>query len=84
MSSNYHMEKKTFVEASCTNNIHTWEKVFLQLVLSNVCERFLFKKSKKNCSIIWCVWVFNFISREEKTKKILFMRSKFSVPLEDI
>ena len=28
MSSSYHMEQKTFVEAICTNNIHTGEKLF--------------------------------------------------------
>ena len=28
MFSSYHIESKTFIEASCTNNIHTEKKTF--------------------------------------------------------
>ena len=52
MSSSYHMEKKTFMEASCNHNIHTGEKDFLQLLLLKVWESFLFRQSKKTCSIL--------------------------------
>ena len=55
MSSNYHIEQKTFIEASFTNNIHTWEEVFLQLPLSKVCKMFLFRQSEKNGGIIWFI-----------------------------
>ena len=42
MSSIYHLEEKTFIEASCNSNTHTGEKVFLQSLLLKVCELFLF------------------------------------------
>ena len=41
------MDYKIFNEASYINNIHTGEKVFLQLLLSKVCDSFLFGDSKK-------------------------------------
>ena len=28
MPSSYHMECKTFIEASCTNGTHTWQRFF--------------------------------------------------------
>ena len=46
-SSNYHMEQKTFIEASCIYNIHTGEKCFLQLLLWKVWESFRFGQIKK-------------------------------------
>ena len=46
MSSSHHTEQKTFIEASCTNNIHTRE-FFLQLQLLEVSKSFLFRQSKK-------------------------------------
>ena len=46
MSYSYHMEEKTFVETSCTNNIILW-KSFVQLLLLKVCETFPFRQSWK-------------------------------------
>ena len=49
------------------NNIHRsklyhWhahlQKTFLQLLLLKVCETFIFRQSKKLCSILWSIWVF--------------------------
>ena len=45
-SSSYHMEQKTFIEASCIYNIHTGEKHFLKLLLLKVCESFRFRLEK--------------------------------------
>ena len=42
-SSSYHMEQKTFIEASCIYNIHTGENHFC----SCVCESFRFEQIKK-------------------------------------
>ena len=36
----YHMESKPFIEESCINDKHTWERTFLQLLLLKVCETF--------------------------------------------
>ena len=41
MPSCHHVKKKTFIEASCANNIHTGENRFLQLLLL----RMLFMRS---------------------------------------
>ena len=38
MSSSYHMEQKTFIEASCIYDIHTWEKSFCSCLLFKVYE----------------------------------------------
>ena len=61
------MDYKIFIEASYINNIHTGEKVSLQLLLLKVCESFLFGDSK-NCSTLWSVMSFFYISREQNTK----------------
>ena len=45
-SSSYHMEQKTFIEASCICNIHTGEKIFAAAALK-VCEPFRFGQIKK-------------------------------------
>ena len=47
MSSSYHMEQKTYVEASCNYNIYTGENIFLQFLLSKVCESFVFGQINK-------------------------------------
>ena len=39
-SFSYHMEQKTFIEASGIYNIHSGEKIFLQLLLLKLCESF--------------------------------------------
>ena len=44
----YHMDQKTFIDASCIYNIHTEEKKFLQLLLLKVCESFRFGHIKKH------------------------------------
>ena len=40
------MEQKTFIETSCIYNIHTGEKIFLQLLLLKVCDLFRFGQIK--------------------------------------
>ena len=54
----FHMELKSFTEASCTNNIKHWRKSFLNLLLLKVCELFHYRSRKITCSIVWFVWVF--------------------------
>ena len=44
------------------SNFYQWYtylgRTFLQPLLLKVCETFLFRQSKKACSILWSVWVF--------------------------
>ena len=61
------MDYKIFIKASYINNIHTGEKVFLQLLLLKVCESFLFADGK-NYGTLWSVMSLFYISREQKTK----------------
>ena len=58
MSSSYHIEEETFIEACCTSSIHAGEKGFLQLPLLKVCGSFLFRQSKGTSGILWSVRVF--------------------------
>ena len=51
MFSSYHRELKTIIEASCTNTIHTWEKLFLQLLLLKIRELFLQLLLLKICEL---------------------------------
>ena len=46
MFSSYHMEQKTFIDKTFTNNIHA-EKRALKLLLLKVCGSFFFRQSKK-------------------------------------
>ena len=55
ISSSYQMEYKTFIEASCIDDIHTWERLLLQQLLLKICETFLFGQSEKVCIILWSV-----------------------------
>ena len=65
-SSNYHMEQKTFIEASYIYNIHTGENIFLQLLLLKFVRRFDWDRLK-NFKGIWSVRVFFYFYRDEKT-----------------
>ena len=56
MFSRCHMELKTFIKASCMNNIHTEETP--KQLLNLECESFLLKQNKKTCIILRSVWVF--------------------------
>ena len=69
MSFSYHIEEKLFIEASCTNNIRTGKKGFLQLPLLKFCGLFD---------------LFEFLLCFEKTKCILLVRRKFSFLYVDI
>ena len=64
--------KKKFIEASCTSNTHTVEKLYLEdfWVVSFQTENTKLHYTSVCMRLIW-------VSREEKTKWILFMRSKF-------
>ena len=75
MSSSCHMEQKTFIEASCNNNIHTEEKVFCSSYVWRFESRFFLDRVKK--LVVYLVYMtFLSTSREDKTNWILFMRSK--------
>ena len=58
MSSSYHIEWKTFIEASDIYKIHTGEKIFVAATFEGLWESFQFRQSKKTWSIIWSAWVF--------------------------
>ena len=46
------LHKKTFIEVSCINDIHTWERLLLQLLLLKACETFFLRQSEKVCNIL--------------------------------
>ena len=72
MSFSYHIEWKTFIEASCTNNIYTGEKTFCSCVFL-LCGSFPFRQSKKTRGIIWSVWVFfSFLEIKRRNKYCLW------------
>ena len=51
-------------------------KTFLQLLLLKICETFLFRQSKKACSIIWSTWVFfAFLEKRRPNKYCLWKLS---------
>ena len=57
MSSGYHMEQKTFIEASCISIIHTGEKFLRNYCIWRFVSRFC-PDSKKTSRILWSVWLF--------------------------
>ena len=61
--------------------MNTLGKDFLQLLRLKVCETFLLRQNKKAYSILWSALVF--LAFLEKSKKILFIGSKFSFPYVD-
>ena len=65
VSSNYHIESKTLIEASFTDNTHTLGK-FFAVATFEVCQTFVFRQSeKKTGGIIWFVRVFFVFYRRE-------------------
>ena len=57
--SSYYIEWKTFLEASCANNIHTGEKVFRSCyTFDGFFVSIVFTQSKKACNIFRSLWVF--------------------------
>ena len=68
---------KTFIKASCANNMRNGENIFLQLPLSKVCGSPLFRQSKKNVSFGLCL-SFLCIFCGKKTKEMLLLRGKLS------
>ena len=62
--SSYHMEQKTFIEASCIYNIHTAEKRFCSCYF----WRFVSRLDSERLSVLWSIRVFFYFYREEKTK----------------
>ena len=66
MSFSYQIKQKAFIEASCTSNIHTGEKVFLQLPHLKVCMAILFTVRKLVHTLV-CMCPL-YISREERGK----------------
>ena len=63
-ASSYHMEQKTYVEASCIYNTH-WKKYFLQLLLLKVCGSFRFRQIKK-LEVYFGLYESSFIFVEER------------------
>ena len=54
----------------------TGKKGSLQFLLLKLCKLFLFRRSKKTCSILWSVWVFSGFPK--KIDQIIpFMRSTY-------
>ena len=84
MTSSYEMEQKTFIEASCVYHINTGGKVLCSCYFWRFVSFFFCYSVKKNpqctiaCTSLLC------ISKEETTKQIQFMRSKFDFLHEDI
>ena len=54
------MEQKTFTKASCIYNMHTGEKIFLQLLHLNVCVSFFDSDRLKNLKSTSLVLQFGF------------------------
>ena len=78
MSSSYHMEWKTFIKASCINNI-ILEKSALGVAIFTGLWVVSFQTKQKTCGIIWSVWVFNpFQEVRRRLNKYCFVRSKYS------
>ena len=69
MPSSNHMKEETFMEASFINDIHTWDRLFLQLLLLKACETFLFRQCRKVCSILWSVSVFFAFLEKRRSNK---------------
>ena len=74
MSFSYHIEWKTFTEASCTNNIHTGEKTFCSATFKGLWVI----SCKKTRDILRSVWVY-FAFLEVRRQKIYYLREANSV-----
>ena len=73
MSFSYQIEQKRFIEASCTNNLHTGKKVFYNCYIwMFVCLYFSDRVRKLGHNLVCMCSLY--ISREERNKH----RSKFS------
>ena len=85
MPFSYHMEWKAFIEASYINDIHTWERFILQLLLLKACETFLFRQSNKSYVYFVLYESSLYFSRKQDQidtgywKKILFPIYRFLV-----
>ena len=67
MSSSCHMEQKTFIEASCNNNIHTGEKFFYSSYVWRFGSRFFLDRVKK--LVVYLVYM-TFFRFPEKIRPI--------------
>ena len=83
MTCSVEMEEKTFIEASCVYNMHTGGNVFRSCYFWRFVSRFFWDRVKKLVFTLVCVSVLC-ISRDEATKQLLFMRSKFNFLHADI
>ena len=72
MSSSYHIEQKTFIEVSYTNNIYSGKKVVAAATFE-VLWAVSFQRGYKKNVIHFGMYVRLYIPREEKTTQILFM-----------
>ena len=75
-SSSYHMEQKTFIEASCIYNIHTGENHFCSCYFWKFVSRLDSDRLKNvKCTLV-CTSLFLILQRQ-KDQIILFMWSRF-------
>ena len=77
MYSSYHTEWKTFIKASCSTNTYTGEIFFLELLLLEGCELFLFRQSEK-LAVYFGLWEFylDVQSREDQINTV-YERTNF-------
>ena len=75
--------KKHSLKQVGINDIHTWERLFLQLLLLKFCETFLFRQSNKVYNILWPVRVF-FPFLEKRRPTDTGYGETFSFPYVDI
>ena len=76
MFTSYQVEQKTFIEASCTYDLHTGENAFYNLYIWRILCLYFLGRVKKPVHTLVCMCSL-YISREESNKQILFTRSKF-------
>ena len=79
MSFSYHIEWKTFTEASCTNNILK-KRLFVHATFKDLWV----VSCKETRGILWTVWVFFAFLEARGQKKILLERGKLSFLYVDI
>ena len=73
LSSCYHMKKKTFIEASCINDIYTCERLICSCYFLRFVRRFFSGTVKKVYSILWSVWdFFAFLEKKRPNRYCLW------------
>ena len=73
-SSSYHMEQKTFIEASYIYNVHTGENIFLQLLLLKVCKSLRFGQIRKLRGYLVCMSLLLLLWRREDQLNTVYVK----------